>query len=101
MTNHAPNTISAPTPGPWAVQQSSNPGNGASWRDIVSTGGAFGPSYVGEALERDAYLIAAAPDLLAACEFVLAHALERKWDEDGRAFTMISSALRKATGGAA
>ena len=71
MTNHAPNTISAPTPGPWAVQQSSNPGNGASWRDIVSDGQAFGPSYVGEALERDAYLIAAAPDLLAALKFVL------------------------------
>ena len=62
MTNHAPNTISAPTPGPWAVQQSSNPGNGASWRDIVATG---------EALERDADLIAAAPDLLDALKKLL------------------------------
>ena len=55
----------------------------------------------GSEASANARLIAAAPDLLAACEFALAHAFERKWDEDGRAFTMISSALRKATGGAA
>jgi len=53
------------TPGPWAVRESSNPKNGAAWRDIVSTAGHFSPSYVGEAMEQDARLIAAAPDLLA------------------------------------
>lgn len=54
------------TPGPWIVQPSSNPRNGTAWRDIVSTGQEYSPSYVGEALERDAYLIAAAPELLGA-----------------------------------
>ena len=92
MTNHAPNTISAPTPGPWAVQQSSNPGNGALWRDIVSTGGAFGPSYVGEALAQDAHLIAAAPDLLAALKFVLsAHG-----EQLDAAFAQAQAAIAKA-----
>lgn len=54
------------TPGPWEVRQSSNPKNGTSWRDIVSLSGQFSPSYVGEALEKDAHLIAAAPELLEA-----------------------------------
>lgn len=60
------------TPGPWAVAQSSNPKNGTAWRDIVSHGTTFAPSYVGEAMECDAYLIAAAPDLLMACTHALA-----------------------------
>lgn len=53
------------------------------------------------ALEQaaNANLISAAPDLLAACEFVLAHAFERKWDGDERAFALIGSALKKASGG--
>lgn len=54
------------TAGPWEIRPSSNSNNGAGWRDIVSTGGEFSPAYVGEALEQDARLIAAAPDLLAA-----------------------------------
>lgn len=61
------------TPGPWAVRESSNPKNGTFWRDIVSTGGHFSPSYVGEAMEQDASLIAAAPELLAALRMVIAH----------------------------
>jgi len=54
------------TPGPWEIRPSSNPANGAGWRDIVSIGATFNPSYVGEALENDARLIAAAPLLLEA-----------------------------------
>ena len=69
------------TPGPWIVAPSSNPQNGSAWRDIHSTGDAFAGSYVGEALARDASLIAAAPDLLAALEMLRA-AVER--DKDAR-----------------
>ncbi len=57
------------TPGPWGFQPSSNPRNGTAWRDIVSHGTPFSPSYVGEALEQDARLIAAAPDLLEAASW--------------------------------
>ena len=59
------------TPGPWKVQPSGKVGNGTAWRDIVSEGAPFTPSYVGEALEQDAYLIAAAPDLLEALRGLL------------------------------
>lgn len=61
------------TPGPWSIQPSSNPKNGTAWRDIVSTGCEFSPSYVGEALERDAHLITAAPDMLKIIKGVLSH----------------------------
>jgi hypothetical protein len=54
------------TPGPWEVQPTSRAGNGSKWRDIVSMGGEFSPAYVGEALEQDANIIAAAPELMAA-----------------------------------
>lgn len=54
------------TPGPWEVRPSSNPKNGTAWRDIVSLGDTFAPSYVGEALEQDAALIAAAPEMIEA-----------------------------------
>jgi hypothetical protein len=56
--------MSKHTPGPWVVATSSNKHNGSGWRDIHSTSGPFAPSYVGEALEDDARLIAAAPDML-------------------------------------
>lgn len=58
--------MSKHTSGKWEVRPSSNPKNGTGWRDIVSTGGAFSPAYVGEALEKDARLIAAAPEMLQA-----------------------------------
>lgn len=51
-------------PGSLLVAPSSNPKNGTLWRDIVSTEGPFSPSYVGEALEDDARLFAAAPRML-------------------------------------
>jgi hypothetical protein len=60
------------TQGPWIVAPSSNKGNGSDWRDIHSIGEEFSPSYVGEALEQDAQLIAAAPDLLKALERIAA-----------------------------
>jgi hypothetical protein len=56
------------TPGPWRVIPSCRIGNGSAWRDILSDGTEFAPSYVGEALDKDAALIAAAPDLLAALQ---------------------------------
>ena len=58
------------TQGPWIVAPSSNKTRpiGSDWRDIHSVGGEFSPSYVGEALEQDAQLIAAAPDLLEALQ---------------------------------
>jgi hypothetical protein len=60
------------TPGPWEVRPSSNPRNGSAWRDIVSMGQEFSCSYVGEALEQDAALIASAPALLAERDKLLA-----------------------------
>ena len=54
------------TPGPWEARPTTRPGNGTSWRDIVSTGTPFSPCYVGEALEQDASLITAAPRMLTA-----------------------------------
>ena len=50
-------TMTEHTPIPWTIGPSSNPGNGTAWRDILSTGDVFAPSYVGEALERDADFI--------------------------------------------
>lgn len=90
---------------------SSNPKNGTGWRDIVSTGGAFSPSYVGEALARDARLIASAPDLLAALKLALSN-LEKiaprlspysgegcNADLADRAIDVIREAIAKAIGG--
>jgi hypothetical protein len=47
------------TAGPLEVRPSSNPKNGTLWRDIVSLGTDFSPSYVGEALEDDAHRLVA------------------------------------------
>jgi hypothetical protein len=90
------------TPGPFEVRPASNPKNGTGWRDIVSVGTVFSPSYVGEALEQDAYLFAASPDLLAACKtakaFLMAHheledqATQELADE-------LNEAIAKAEGG--
>ena len=91
------------TAGPGQVKPSSNPKNGKNWRDIVSEGAEFTPAYVGEALERDAYLIAAAPDLLDAliylCENIELGKLNVK-----KNFSLINAhagackAIRKAKG---
>jgi len=92
------------TPGPWAVAPSSNKGNGSGWRDIVSLGGEFSPAYVGEAIERDAVLIAAAPELLAALESVCNWAdmfRDSLAYESGRSqIDAARAAIQKATGAA-
>ena len=96
----------AHTPGPWSVRPSSNAKNGAAWRDIVSDGQAFGPSYVGEALERDAYLIAAAPDLFEIARAIVAvcdsgkHA-DMACMEGSPLVDAARAAIAKAEGGAA
>jgi len=56
--------------GPWEVIASSKSVNGTGWRDIVATTGPYAPTYVGEAFEDNARLIAAAPDLLAALQSI-------------------------------
>jgi hypothetical protein len=82
------------TPGPWVIQPSSNPKNGSAWRDIVSMGCEFTPSYVGEALEHDARLIAAAPDLLIALQKIDSCAAESvEWIR-----RVAREAIAKATG---
>jgi hypothetical protein len=90
------------TPGPWRVTPSHRYiGNGSAWRDILSDGTEFAPSYIGEALDKDAALIAAAPDLLAVLQFAvgrveLANAegnpILSAWLSDARA------AIARATG---
>lgn len=52
------------TPGPWKVGGHPNDGSGSDWREIVSLGTEFSPSFIGTALRGNAYLIAAAPELL-------------------------------------
>lgn len=94
------------TPGPWTVTESSRPGNGTGWRDIVATY-ACGAIYVGEALEENATLIAAAPELLEALRELLLerYALENpeqfdadgNWTSDSPASVKARAAISKAT----
>jgi hypothetical protein len=44
------------------------------------------------------HLIAAAPELLEALRFVLAHAFEAKWAGDERALELVEAAIAKAEG---
>jgi len=93
--------ISTHTPGPWIIQPTSRAGNGSAWRDIVSTGTTFSPCYVSEALERDAQLIAAAPDLLAALQSVVARYAPTTSPADDEVAAMwrsARSAIAKAQG---
>jgi hypothetical protein len=59
-------TGAGPTPGPWRVGGHPRDDSGTKWREVLTDAGEFAPSYVCQALEADARLIAAAPDLLAA-----------------------------------
>ena len=90
--------MSKPTPGPWVVAPSSNKHNGSGWRDIHSTSGPFAPSYVGEALEDDARLIAAAPDLLKA--LVIIANIDCATQREVRIAAIARAAISKAQGGA-
>jgi len=55
------------TPGPWRVGGHPGDKSGTAWREVVTDALPFAPSYVCQALEADARLIAAAPAML---EFV-------------------------------
>ena len=61
MTNH--------THGPLTVAPHSSPTIGTDWRTIVARG-EYEPVYVGEAIEENARLFAAAPELLAALQSI-------------------------------
>ena len=92
----------AHTPGPWIVGP--HPGNsaGEDWRMILSVTSETGPLYIGEAIEPDARLIAAAPDMLAA--LAIAEAFMSGFEDDemqeGMAEKMaqIRAAIAKAGG---
>lgn len=104
------------TAGPWRVLSPSEhapthgTGNkrGTDWRDIVTDGLPFSPSYVGEALAQDATLIAAAPELLHALRATLrwTGALPPSQSSDLPNFTeaeavaLARAAIAKATRGA-
>lgn len=55
------------TPGPWRAGNHPGDASGTGWREVLTDATAFSPSYVCQALEPDAQLIAAAPELLEAC----------------------------------
>lgn len=88
------------TPGPWIVQPSSNPKNGTAWRDIVSTGQEYSPSYVGEALERDAHLIASAPEMLKVLHSIISHndALKSEYKLPSSLIDHVQRTIAKAEG---
>jgi len=92
------------SPLPWEARPSSNKGNGTAWRDIVSTGAAFAPCYVGEAIDANAELIVRAvnshAELVAALRHVLA-IYEGPQPMRHDTLDMIRAALAKAEGGAA
>lgn len=46
--------------------------------------------------EGNAALQALAPRMLDVCEYMLAHAFERKWDGDERAYNMLAAIVRLA-----
>lgn len=63
--------IEGHTPGPWRVGGHPRDNSGTAWREILTDSLPFAPSYVCQAQGRDATLIAAAPDLLAALQGAL------------------------------
>lgn len=86
------------TPGPWRVAKSSNPGNGSNWQDIVADTTAYKMVYVGEAQDKDAALIAAAPDMYAALIAVL-NVPDYDGPEAVAALKAAQAAVRKAVTG--
>lgn len=75
------------TPGPWRVNPCTGEVRGADWNHIVAEA----------AIDSDAHLIAAAPDLLAACEMAL---LDMRYyaTVHGESVTAIEAAIAKAKG---
>ena len=96
-------TTTGPTPGPWTVGWTGTVGAPHNLgRPCVNTGGCA--DWVGpEGAEADARLIAAAPDLLAACE-AMAHAANlvyiERIDAMNDAAGLARAAIARATGGA-
>ena len=86
------------TPGPWRAVPTTRAGNGLAWRDIVSDGTAFAPFYVAGALDCDAALIAAAPDLLAALQNILLCDEAQDLESMANALQDARAAIAKATG---
>lgn len=101
-------------PGPWMVHKMSKPqGGGLDWyvtRDVKhsepiewadverlrdSNGAAA--KFASEADARAAIRADAAPDLQAACEYMLANAFEHKWHGDERGFNLLRAAIAKAS----
>ena len=82
--------------GSLVVAPSSKPGNGTLWRDIHSIDGHFSPSYVGEAIEADAILFAAAPDLLCVLRAVLAEVRAHNLRQDKLGECIVASAFDAA-----
>lgn len=93
------------TPGPWIVGGHPKDGSGTAWREVVSMGTEFKPSYICAAVQEDAQLIAAAPDLLAILKQILyAHDTGNCGASVGEAWlcrayaSMARDAIKKAEG---
>lgn len=84
------------TSGPWTVQKSSNLKNGSAWRDIVSNSGEFSPVYIGAALDKNAHLISAAPDLYQALKGMLELFADTSDMEDYETVQFARQAIAKA-----
>ena len=85
------------TPGPWEVEgigQVIVPARPPAWRTLADVYGEHGDE---EQADADAHLIAAAPDLLAACEMAL---LDVRYyaTVHGESITVLEAAIAKAKG---
>lgn len=82
------------TPGPWTVGGHPRDKSGTGWREILHDS-PYGPAYLGQALEADAHLIAAAPDMLAALLLLVNG--DGQPDECLRVMALARAAIAKAT----
>jgi len=90
----------AHTPGPWSIGAPTGKGSGTRWVDVVSNGTEFSPSFVCSALDVDARLIAAAPEMLAGCVAILER-LESPYTspmQDDELADLCRQLIAKATG---
>lgn len=91
------------TPGPWTMHPRGEDGaevraiTSVAWCGIASTHGASGSQVIrADEAQANARLIAAAPDLLAACEAIIDAATP--WAPDTPALMMVRAAIAKAKG---
>lgn len=66
--------------------------------NVLTPTGEGVPAREADETRANARLIANAPRMLEACEFMLAHAFERKWQGDERAYDMLHAILRGIKG---